>query len=73
MPVKIELLDKVTKKTNVYIDEYEDAPTYDDSFSWREGNYSCDCNRAIFSGIHGSDVACGEGRFEVKSWQQYDD
>lgn len=30
---------------------------------WSEGNFSCDCNRAIFFGDE--DETCGESRFKV--------
>lgn len=38
-------------------------------YMWREGNYSCDCNRALFfarSGMgNAEDGACGDERYRV--------
>lgn len=39
-------------------------------FMWTEGNYGCDCNRALFfahaAGEEDPDVACGEGLYSVQ-------
>lgn len=45
----------------------EDAPS---GFIWEEGNYSCDCNRALFFARAGGesddfDAECGEGAYSV--------
>jgi len=34
-------------------------------FFWSEGNGSCDCNRAIFCGVHFDDAPCGESAYSV--------
>ena len=36
---------------------------YDGLFIWEEGNYLCDCNRAIF--FCDDDIPCGEGKYSV--------
>lgn len=39
------------------------------TYIWEEGNFSCDCNRAIFFGAKGADgpnSRCGEGAFSVR-------
>lgn len=47
-------------------------------FLWRDGNYSCDCNRELFfERAKGKDpdldeVWCSEGRFEVVSLEPTD-
>lgn len=35
----------------------------EDAYSWEEGNFACDCNRAYF--FDGIDAACGEGGYTV--------
>lgn len=41
-----------------------------DEFMWSDGNYSCDCNRALFfawAGDEGEpDIECGDWRFRVR-------
>ncbi len=39
---------------------------YDGTFMWEDGNYSCDCNRAIFFGEPEEAEACSDGRYLVK-------
>lgn len=45
----------------------------DSDYIWSEGNYSCDCNRALFFARAGNepdaeswDPPCGEGRYAVR-------
>ncbi len=40
---------------------------YFDLYTWREGNYSCDCNRQIFfkDGEIPEDLQCSDGRYLV--------
>ena len=38
-------------------------------FMWSDGNYACDCNRAIFFGDAGGtneEMECGETRYTVR-------
>lgn len=48
-------------------DELEDDGTYN-AFAWRDGNFSCDCNRFDFlrPGID-NDEPCSEGKVKVES------
>lgn len=58
-------------ETRTYHDDadYEVEEMFD--FMWFEGNYSCDCNRALFFARAGgdddmeADIPCGETRFAV--------
>jgi hypothetical protein len=49
----------------------EDGSPHPNTFIWEEGNYSCDCNRALFFGYalnqqwEDIDHPCGEGGFSV--------
>lgn len=36
----------------------------DDEFSWNEGHYSCDCNRALF--FDGRECPCGETAYTAR-------
>ena len=49
---------------------FEDNYTGDSFFIWKEGNYSCDCNRHLFFerglGREPDDAACGEGEYSVE-------
>ncbi len=47
---------------SVWLDE-DGEPNW---YMWEDGNYSCNCNRALFFLGAGLDsVACGDGRFEI--------
>ena len=60
-----------TGETRKYEDLEELESTRSDAeegfrFHWTDGNYGCDCNRAMFfSGDHEADVPCGDERFSV--------
>ena len=49
-----------------YNEPYEDFPS---DFIWRDGNYSCDCNRHLFfqraKGENEDDAECGEEKYSV--------
>lgn len=58
---------RVYKTEGIWDDEYNEVSTY----IWKDGNYSCDCNRKIFWGYAGNedlwdDSPCGDGGFSVK-------
>lgn len=40
------------------------------AYQWFEGNYSCDCNRALFfaraGGEDDPEIGCGEGAYSVR-------
>ena len=68
MKLTVHLMDTQTKETSVYEmtggDEFHD-------FIWTEGNYSCNCNRALFFArgrklVEPLNRPCGEGRYLVK-------
>lgn len=49
---------------------------HDNWYIWTEGNYSCDCNRALLHArwrgeTEPEDLPCGEGRYELVDvpWQ----
>ncbi len=70
MKLRVLLEDTVTGETGWYEEDgYVDAELAE--FMWNEGNYACDCNRALFMAwMHGrdepSDLACGDGRYIVQ-------
>jgi hypothetical protein len=52
-------------------DDYPDSPWHSIEFIWSEGNYSCDCNRALFfargaQGTDEPDVPCGETMYRCR-------
>ncbi len=63
---QVSIYDTETKDTVSYHEEFDMSPEGLD-FIWREGNYSCDCNRMIFFSKHEVlDYPCGDtGRFKV--------
>jgi hypothetical protein len=58
-----------TGEVRRYADEWEEGGAY--LFQWTEGNYGCDCNRAIFfervagNELEWDEPPCGEGRYSV--------
>jgi hypothetical protein len=51
-----------------YYDEYFEWP--ESEFIWTEGNYSCDCNRALFFAWareeeEPTELACSTGKYRV--------
>ena len=44
----VTILDTHTGETVTYEDEHYFDDEYDSDFIWDEGNFSCDCNRALF-------------------------
>lgn len=68
-PATIRITDTKTGETREYkMDEYEDEDGWS-SYSWVEGNYSCNDNRGNFFARAGGeddyDLPCGDGRFRV--------
>ena len=78
MDCAIIIRDTQTGEERTHIDEGfefikggEEFPGGSD-YMWREGNYRCDCNRALFFARAGGepepdDPPCGEGRFVIVS------
>lgn len=70
MGAKLYITDNLTGSTVTFYDEtFDPDPDSGSEYNWTEGNFSCDCNRALFFGLligeveHGRD--CGEDRFTV--------
>jgi len=63
--VKITLLDTKTGKIapNIEVSTVDEENSF---YFWVEGNFSCDCNRAIYFDLD-EDVGCGNGRFIITS------
>lgn len=61
----ITIFDRETNWTHLYTGEYCNQEEY----WWKEGNGSCDCNRAIFAGVEtsvlGSSICKGCKRFII--------
>ena len=61
------LIEKVETGERRWYDEGDDYSAIE--FQWSEGNYSCDCNRALFFARAGGepehDVDCGEELYAV--------
>lgn len=75
LPCAIEILDARTGETAAFFDQgsiWEEDGELND-YMWAEGNYSCDCNRALFwhraQGIDISPdaVACSNDRYFAKA------
>src|SRR5689334_15778879 len=75
--IDITILDTTTGERVTYRDEdggYEDPdnPGEFADFIWREGNFSCDCNRSLFfrlakgEDVDTMDATCGDGRYVVE-------
>lgn len=71
-PIEVHILDRQSSQRVVYqADGYDepDQPGTFSSFIWQEGNFSCDCNRAIFfseaggQGVDEDKQPCGKDRF----------
>lgn len=57
-------------ETREYHDEWPDSFSGEGlEFMWTDGNYACDCNRALFwnriKGKDDPDVPCGDGEYVV--------
>jgi len=59
MNVKVKIDFEYREKTYRYRGEMVDTTLEHAKYMWTEGNYSCDCNRAMFLDID-DDMPCGE-------------
>jgi hypothetical protein len=59
MNVISEIEFKYKGKTYKYETEMENITLENAKYMWTEGNFSCDCNKAMFLGID-DDMSCGE-------------
>lgn len=70
MGARLDITDNRTGSTVTFYDEtFDPDPDSGSEYNWTEGNFSCDCNRAIAFGSSADEVAnvrdCGEDRFTV--------
>lgn len=70
MKYDIHITEVATGITRIY--HHNDDPDWeriDGDYVWPDGNYGCDCNRALFfaraGGEEDIDIECGEERFSV--------
>lgn len=61
--VQIDILKVKTGETRTIEEDYGDEEDYN-PFFWSDGNFSCDCNRAIMFGDE-EDIPCGNTEFRV--------
>ena len=61
MQYKVKIIKVETGEARFYEDEFDHYEGF--CFLWTEGNYSCDCNRAIFFGDDNDE--CSDGRYYV--------
>ena len=72
----IQIKNNATDEVRTYTDDrYVDLHGYPDERDvinrWRDGNYQCDCNRALFFGYaiglkyEDMDTECGDGGYSV--------
>lgn len=80
MNIDVEITDTTSGDTVIYHDDFtykgwsdpERSPSYQVTFLWGEGNYSCDCNRFIFytlaktGSVPAEHIDCGDTRFKIK-------
>lgn len=71
----VEIRKNQTGEIREYINNYELLEVGDSTpsdFMWRDGNYSCDCNRALFFLRAGGEddskdeTPCGDGTYSVR-------
>lgn len=52
------------------VHRYTDDLPWEDDYIWSEGNYSCDCNRALFFaravGEEDENVSCGDSAYSLR-------
>ena|ERR1700735_400734 len=84
MRIDVEITNKVTGEKRIYdYGDYPDAhmgepddPFHYITFMFDEGNYGCDCNRALFFGraagveLGDNDTPCGDERYSVRVTNQ---
>ncbi len=64
-PISVEIKDVATGEIRLH--KTMMFPPPDGLFIWEEGNYACDCNRAVFFDPTRSEkTACSDGRFQVR-------
>lgn len=72
MVMEVSIIDTTTGETRTFHEADEEADEWP-PFNWTEGNYSCDCNRALFfvraKNEEDPNIPCGEERFKVRLQQ----
>lgn len=70
---QVYITDNKTGETRVYTDPYLAPDKRTGKFYiWEDGNYSCDCNRALFfqwavnKSEYDIDVSCGHTRYSIE-------
>lgn len=65
-----------TGEERIDLDEFDWKDEHGFLFMWTDGNYGCDCNRALFfaraAGEEDADVPCGNSAFSVP-WAERED
>jgi len=66
MKYTITLRDNSTGETKDYQEKYDWEEEHSMLYQWFDGNYSCDCNRAIFmKGEYIENAPCSDGKIDV--------
>ena len=75
----MRILDTETGLSAEVPEDWLPNDSHDNWYMWTEGNYSCDCNRALFHARfrdvpEPEDPPCGEGRFKLLDapWEDVD-
>jgi len=73
IPCKVLIACAATGERRTYSDDWivEDEDGFSSRYIWEEGNFACDCNRALFFARSigeddPEDRPCGDERFTVK-------
>jgi hypothetical protein len=68
-PVMVTLEDRETHEVRVVkATGWNDYEGVFNTYSWADGNYACDCNRAsFFEGRYVENAPCGDTRFRIVS------
>ena len=65
----VKIIARIKNNKTGQIKEYETIEIWNEytnkpyTYNWEEGNYSCDCNRALM--FDGSNIPCSTGKFSV--------
>jgi hypothetical protein len=62
---------EIRRNSDGVVRTYEDKWPWDGDYIWADGNYSCDCNRALFfaravEDDDETDANCGNGAYSVR-------
>ena len=82
LKIDFHITDEKTGETRAFADDTEYTLEWDDQnqnpslFIWEDGNYACDCNRALFFGYAKGEKygdiksPCGEWRYSVLGYDR---